>query len=51
MSTSHEWNSEVNEVVQNLSHLIQAQTINPPGNELPAILLVRDILVGAGIPD
>jgi acetylornithine deacetylase/succinyl-diaminopimelate desuccinylase-like protein len=30
--------------------LIQAETVNPPGNELPAILVVRDILEQAGFP-
>jgi acetylornithine deacetylase/succinyl-diaminopimelate desuccinylase-like protein len=30
--------------------LIQAETTNPPGNELPAIMIVKDILEGAGFP-
>ncbi|NTW65726.1 MAG: hypothetical protein HGB21_05330, partial [Nitrospirae bacterium] len=32
------------ETVRNLSRLIQANTTNPPGNELPAILVVKEIL-------
>jgi acetylornithine deacetylase/succinyl-diaminopimelate desuccinylase-like protein len=44
------WESEISEVVQNLSRLIRAQTINPPGNELPAILLVKEILDAHGVP-
>ena len=38
------------ETVRNLVRLIQTETINPPGNELPAILIVKDILEGAGFP-
>jgi acetylornithine deacetylase/succinyl-diaminopimelate desuccinylase-like protein len=40
----------VDEIVTNLVRLIQAETINPPGNELPAILVVKDILERAGFP-
>jgi acetylornithine deacetylase/succinyl-diaminopimelate desuccinylase-like protein len=32
-----------------LQRLIQAQTINPPGNELPAILVIKEILEREGI--
>ena len=38
------------ETVSNLVRLIQTQTVNPPGNELPAILVVKDILENAGFP-
>jgi acetylornithine deacetylase/succinyl-diaminopimelate desuccinylase-like protein len=51
MHTSISWDAEVAETVNNLSHLIQMETVNPPGNELPAILLVKDILDRAGVPD
>ena len=50
MNTAIEWNTEVDEIVQNLRRLIQAETVNPPGNELPAILVVKDILERAGVP-
>lgn len=50
MKTPIEWHKEVDEIVQNLSRLIQAETVNPPGNELPAILVVKDILERAGVP-
>src|SRR4030042_5420991 len=40
----------VNETVGNLVRLIQAETVNPPGNELPAILIIKDILEKAGFP-
>jgi acetylornithine deacetylase/succinyl-diaminopimelate desuccinylase-like protein len=43
-------NLAVDEIVTNLVRLIQAETINPPGNELPAILVVKDILEKAGFP-
>ena len=44
------WQTETEETVKHLVRLIQAETINPPGNELPAILIVKDILEGAGFP-
>ncbi len=50
MTTSIVWASEVEQTVRNLSRLIQAQTVNPPGNELPAILLVKEFLERAGVP-
>jgi acetylornithine deacetylase/succinyl-diaminopimelate desuccinylase-like protein len=51
MFESVDWEPVVQETVQNLSRLIQIDTTNPPGNELPAILAIRDILVGQGIPE
>ena len=50
MTTSIAWAAEVEQTVHNLSRLIQAQTVNPPGNELPAILLVKEFLEKAGVP-
>jgi acetylornithine deacetylase/succinyl-diaminopimelate desuccinylase-like protein len=44
------WQMATEETVRNLVRLIQTETINPPGNELPAILIVKDILEGAGFP-
>ncbi len=42
------WPASTDETVQNLVRLIQAETVNPPGNELPAILVVKDILEREG---
>jgi acetylornithine deacetylase/succinyl-diaminopimelate desuccinylase-like protein len=50
MTTPVNWKMAVDETSANLVRLIQAQTINPPGNELPAILIVKDILEKAGFP-
>jgi acetylornithine deacetylase/succinyl-diaminopimelate desuccinylase-like protein len=44
------WKMATEETVNHLVRLIQAETVNPPGNELPAILILKDILEGAGIP-
>ncbi|MFZ2096725.1 MAG: M20/M25/M40 family metallo-hydrolase [Anaerolineales bacterium] len=44
------WKISSDETVKNLARLIQAETVNPPGNELPAILIVKDILESAGFP-
>ena len=44
------WQIATEETVRNLVRLIQAETTNPPGNELPAILIVKEILEGAGFP-
>lgn len=44
------WKANVDETVQNIVRLVQVQTVNPPGNELPAILIVKDILERAGFP-
>jgi acetylornithine deacetylase/succinyl-diaminopimelate desuccinylase-like protein len=38
------------ETVDTLSRLLQVNTTNPPGNELPAILLIREILEANGFP-
>ena len=44
------WQMMTEETVKNLVRLIKTETINPPGNELPAILIVKNILEGAGFP-
>jgi acetylornithine deacetylase/succinyl-diaminopimelate desuccinylase-like protein len=44
------WKNATEETVSHLVRLIQAETVNPPGNELPAILVVKDILERAGFP-
>lgn len=46
-----DWGAEVEAVIQNLSRLIQIDTTNPPGDELPAILLVREMLLSQGFPE
>ena len=51
MSEPINWKLATAETVSNLSRLIQAETVNPPGNELPAILIVKDILEQAGFPN
>jgi len=50
MNETMNWQMATEETVRNLVRLIQTETINPPGNELPAILIVKDILEGAGFP-
>jgi acetylornithine deacetylase/succinyl-diaminopimelate desuccinylase-like protein len=50
MSIDINWNMATDETVKHLVSLIQAPTINPPGNELPAIVVVKDILDTAGFP-
>ncbi len=42
------WKIATDETVKQLVRLIQTQTINPPGNELPAILVIKDILEAEG---
>jgi acetylornithine deacetylase/succinyl-diaminopimelate desuccinylase-like protein len=42
------WPAAADETVQHLSRLIRAETVNPPGNELPAILVIKDILEREG---
>ena len=44
------WSETTQEVVTNLSRLIREETVNPPGNELKAVLVVKDILDAAGFP-
>ena len=50
MNESMNWKTAVDDTVSNLSRLIRAETVNPPGNELPAILIVKEILEKAGFP-
>jgi acetylornithine deacetylase/succinyl-diaminopimelate desuccinylase-like protein len=44
------WKDATDNVVNNLIRLVQKQTVNPPGNELEAILVVKEILEQAGFP-
>jgi acetylornithine deacetylase/succinyl-diaminopimelate desuccinylase-like protein len=50
MTEPMNWQMQTDETVRHLVKLIQAETTNPPGNELRAILIVKDILEGAGFP-
>jgi acetylornithine deacetylase/succinyl-diaminopimelate desuccinylase-like protein len=50
MTEQMNWKTAVDETVANLVRLIQVETINPPGNELPATLIVKDILEKAVFP-
>lgn len=50
MDEAINWEEASKETVQNLVRLIKVKTVNPPGNELPAILIVKDILEAAGFP-
>lgn len=50
MSYPIDWQKATAETVTHLTRLIQAETVNPPGNELPAITIVKDILETAGFP-
>jgi acetylornithine deacetylase/succinyl-diaminopimelate desuccinylase-like protein len=49
MNTQIDWKSSADETVNHLSHLIQAETVNPPGNELPAIQVIREVLEREGL--
>ncbi len=51
MNQNIDWKNAVNSTVNNLSSLIQLDTTNPPGNELPAVQLIRDILLENSIPE
>ena len=50
MSNPINWDAACDETVRHLSNLIQAETVNPPGNELPAILIIKEILEREGFP-
>ena len=43
------WEAATDETVEHLSRLIRAETVNPPGNEGPAIQEVKDILDREGL--
>ena len=42
------WKTATDETVGHLSRLIRAETVNPPGNEEPAIRVVKEILEREG---
>jgi acetylornithine deacetylase/succinyl-diaminopimelate desuccinylase-like protein len=50
MTDFPQWPAHIQETIDHLCRLIQCETTNPPGNELPAILAVKDILDRAGFP-
>ncbi|MCS7248072.1 MAG: M20/M25/M40 family metallo-hydrolase [Anaerolineales bacterium] len=43
------WQQATQETVDHLSRLIRAESVNPPGNELPAILAIKEILEQEGL--
>ena len=43
------WEQNTDETIKNLSRLIQAETVNPPGNEMAAIQIVKKILEAEGL--
>lgn len=45
------WQIATEEAVNHLVKLIRVDTSNPPGNELPAILIIKEILEAAGFPE
>jgi len=49
VAESMNWKAMTDETVHNLVRLIKEKTVNPPGDELPAILVVKDILEAAGV--
>jgi acetylornithine deacetylase/succinyl-diaminopimelate desuccinylase-like protein len=51
MDTDINWDGCTNETVQQLTDLIRINTVNPPGNELAAILHIKKILTDAGFPE
>jgi acetylornithine deacetylase/succinyl-diaminopimelate desuccinylase-like protein len=46
-----DWKAATDETVENLQRLVRIDTTNPPGNELPAVLLVKEILLQNGFPE
>ncbi len=51
METAIDWKPATGETVEHLIRLIKAETVNPPGNELPAILVIKEILEKEGFTD
>jgi acetylornithine deacetylase/succinyl-diaminopimelate desuccinylase-like protein len=45
-----DWKAATAETVENLQRLVRIDTTNPPGNELPAVLLIKEILLQNGFP-
>jgi acetylornithine deacetylase/succinyl-diaminopimelate desuccinylase-like protein len=50
VKTFLDWKAATAKTVENLQQLVRIDTTNPPGNELPAVQLVRDILLQNGFP-
>lgn len=50
-NSNNNWDSTLNETIENLVTLIQAKTVNPPGNEELAILKIKEILDRSGFPE
>lgn len=45
-----DWEAAGQETVQHISRLLRAETVNPPGNEGPAVAVIREILGRDGLP-
>jgi acetylornithine deacetylase/succinyl-diaminopimelate desuccinylase-like protein len=45
-----DWEAVTQETVQHVSRLVRAETVNPPGNEGPAVDVIREILDREGLP-
>lgn len=45
-----DWEAAAQETVQYISRLLRAETVNPPGNEGPAVAVIREILGRDGLP-
>ncbi len=45
-----DWEAASAETVETIQRLVRIDTTNPPGNELPAVQLVREILLQNGFP-
>ncbi|MGA2111078.1 MAG: M20/M25/M40 family metallo-hydrolase [Anaerolineales bacterium] len=45
-----DWDAATQETVEHLSRLVRAQTVNPPGNEGPAVRVIKEILDREGLP-
>ncbi len=50
MPETMNWDRATDETISHLVRLVQAETVNPPGNELPAIMIIKEILDGVGFP-
>ena len=51
MEFAIDWEKETAETIHNLRELLRLDTTNPPGNELPAILFIKDIFERNGFPE
>ena len=45
-----DWDAATQETVEHLVRLVRAETVNPPGNEEPAVRILKEILDREGFP-